>query len=414
MMQTDEADNQSKKCFLKENFGKSILPLSRLDNEIRPGGNPIEILLFYKKEISPSEIQKSFAKALQHYNLFSSRLIMIDRDTFALQYCTDGATLNILPSFSAASSRVRIHEIQERMIHVRTLPGEPLFALTVIPVQDGYFGGFSFSHAIGDGVSLILFLFSLGLIMAGKNFPLPSNQRLFTGKPLRVEQIEKSLIPPLHELNQRIQNRVRQADMKIYSTREYFSEEQLNAIKHQAKSAGKTYEISHNQIMTSLLLKKYHHDLLPDADRIRLRSPVNLREIHPDIDPCYIGNALFVSFTEFEKDEIDRMPVYEIACRFKKSIMQMRNENFVKKISYLSEYGIEFQHEALEKYLPHNSDIDIVSTNLTHINDLESLGLGSTMGSILYIGLPLQPCFTMLKEKSGSIFAQITGRYPFT
>jgi hypothetical protein len=108
------------------------------------------------------------------------------------------------------------------------------------------------------------------------------------------------------------------------------------------------------------------------------------------------------------------MPVYEIACRFKKSIMQMRNENFVKKISYLSEYGIEFQHEALEKYLPHNSDTDIVSTNLTHINDLESLGLGSTMGSILYIGLPLQPCFTMLKEKSGSIFAQITGRHPFT
>ena len=60
MMKMDEADNQSKKCFLKENFGKSILPLSLLDNEIRPGGNPIEILLFYKKETSLSEIQKSF------------------------------------------------------------------------------------------------------------------------------------------------------------------------------------------------------------------------------------------------------------------------------------------------------------------------------------------------------------------
>ena len=405
--------NGTIKTYLKSQLGKNILPLSILDNEIRPGGNPIEILLFYRKETSLSEIQKSFAKALQHYNLFSSRLIMIDQDTFALQYCTDGASLNILPSVNAASGRVRIQEIQKRMVHVKTLPGEPLFALTVVPVRDGYLGGFSFSHAIGDGVSLILFLFSLGLIMAGEHFPLPSSQRLFTGRPLSVDQIDKSFILPLHALNKKIKDKIRKANMQTYTTREYFSEEQLKAIKYQAKSAGEHYEISNNQIMTSLLLKKYHHHLLPDADRIRLRSPVNLREIHPDIDPCYIGNALFVSFTEFEKDEIDRMPVYEIACRFKKSIMQMRNENFVKKISYLSEYGIEFQHEALEKYLPHNSDTDIVSTNLTHINDLESLGLGSTMGSILYIGLPLQPCFTMLKEKNGSIFAQITGRHPF-
>ncbi len=401
--------NGTIKTYLKSHLGKNILPLSILDNEIRPGGNPIEILLFYKREVSVLNIQDSFRKAVEHYNLFSSRLIMMDHDQFALQYCSDGAVINLLPAVNETHDSIDIELIRKMMTHVKTLPGEPLFALTVVPVRDGYLGGFSFSHAIGDGVSLILFLFSLGLIMAGDHFPQPSSQRLFTGRPLSVEQIDKSFIPPLHALNKQIQDRVRQANVQTYTTREYFSEEQLKAIKHQAKSAGENHDISNNQIMTSLLLKKYHHNLLPDTDRIRLRSPVNFREIHPDIDPCYIGNALFVSFTEFEKDEIDRMPVYEIACRFKKSIMQMRNENFVKKISYLSEYGIEFQHEALEKYLPHNSDIDIVSTNLTHINDLESLGLGSTMGSILYIGLPLQPCFTMLKEKSGSIFAQITG-----
>jgi len=406
--------NETIKTYLKSNLGKNILPLSILDNEIRPGGNPIEILLFYKREVSVLNIQEGFRKAVEHYNLFSSRLIMMDHDQFALQYCSDGAVINLLPAVNETHDSIDIELVRKMMTHVKTLPGEPLFALTVVPVRDGYLGGFSFSHAIGDGVSLILFLFSLGLIMAGDHFPPPSSQRLFTGRPLSVEQIDKSFIPPLHALNKQIQDRVRQANVQTYTTREYFSEEQLKAIKHQAKSAGENHDISNNQIMTSLLLKKYHHDLLPDTDRIRLRSPVNFRDIHPDIDPCYIGNALFVSFTEFEKDEIDRMPVYEIACRFKKSIMQMRNENFVKKISYLSEYGIEFQHEALEKYLPHNSDIDIVSTNLTHINDLESLGLGSTMGSILYIGLPLQPCFTMLKEKSGSIFAQITGRYPFT
>ncbi len=413
MIEAYQTNNKSRKLFLEENLGKTILPLSILDNEIRPGGNPIEILLFYRREISVLKIQESFKKAVEHYNLFSSCLIRIDHDKFALQYCSDGAVIDIMPGVNETHDRMDIEHVGKMMMHVQTLPGEPLFALTVIPTKDGYLGGFSFSHAIGDGVSLILFLFSLGLIMADENFPLPSNQRLFTGKPVSLDQIEKSLIPPLNDLNKKIQNRVKQANVKTYAKREYFSDEQLNAIKNQAKSAGEKNEISNNQIITSLLLKKYHHALLPDAERIRLRSPVNFREIHPDIDPCYIGNALFVSFTEFQKDEIDSLSVHEIAYRFKESVVRMRNENFVKKISYLSEYGIEFQHEALENYLPHNTDTDIVSTNLTHINDLESLGLGANMGRILYMGLPLQPCFTMLKEKSGSILAQITGRYPF-
>lgn len=412
-MKADETGNEFKEVFLEENLGKNILPLSIFDNEIRPGGNPIEILLLYKKKTSPSQIRESFAKALEHYNLFSSRLIMIDRDKFALQYCTDGAIINILPPVNAASDGIDIHDVQKMMIHVKTLPGEPLFALTVIPVQDGYIGCFSFSHAIGDGISLILFMFSLGLMIAGKSFPLPSPQRLFTGNPVNFNKIDKLFIPSWHELSDKIKNRIQLTDMKTYSKREYFSDEFLNEIKNAAKSANDKYKISNNQIITSVLLKKYHHHLLPDADRIRLRSPINFREIHPDIDSLYIGNALFVSFTEFNKDEVDGLSVYEIARRFKESIVNMRNEAFVKEISYLSKYGIEFNHDVLEKYYSHNMDTDIVSTNLTHVNDLESLGLGSDRGSILYIGLPLQPCFTILKEKSGSIFAQVTGRYPF-
>ncbi|NMC86843.1 MAG: hypothetical protein GYA69_00110, partial [Candidatus Moranbacteria bacterium] len=148
--------NGTIKTYLKSQLGKNILPLSILDNEIRPGGNPIEILLFYKREVSVLNIQESFRKAVEDYNLFSSRLIMMDHDQFALQYCPDGAVINILPALPQTHDNVDIEHVRKMMTHVKTLPGEPLFALTVVPVRDGYLGGFSFSHAIGAGVSLIL------------------------------------------------------------------------------------------------------------------------------------------------------------------------------------------------------------------------------------------------------------------
>jgi hypothetical protein len=126
----------------------------------------------------------------------------------------------------------------------------------------------------------------------------------------------------------------------------------------------------------------------------------------------YIGNAYFDNIAEFTKDDIDKMSLYQIAYRLKESMINTRNENFIKEISYLSKYGIEFKTDVYKYYRSDNIDTDIVSSNLTHINDLESLGMGSNILSILYMSSPAQTGFTMLKEKSGRIFAQITSLYP--
>jgi len=165
--------------------------------------------------------------------------------------------------------------------------------------------------------------------------------------------------------------------------------------------------------MTAFLLKKYHDQVLPDTDRIRIKIPIDLREIYPGIDSMYIGNAVFDNFTEFTKDEINKKSIYEIAYCLKKSVINARNENYIKEISYLSEYGITFKEE-LFKTRPAfaNMDTDIVSSNMAHMNDLGALGIGEDKGHFVYIGIPTQTSFVMLKEKSGQIWAQITSRYP--
>ncbi len=397
--------------YVKNNYGKNILPFSIVENENMPGSNPIEVLFFYKKENYYLKFNETLDELIKHYNLFSSRLIMIDRDKFALQYCTDGVKRMMLPFINDTCNNINIEDIKHKMLHIKTLPGEPLLAVTAIPVKDGIFCGVSCSHGVADGISLLLFLFSWGCIAEGKKFPLPSTQRLYQGSPVDFDTIDKAFIPSLSELNNRIQNRIQEnKEVKLHYKREQFSDDFLDKIKGKENSK---IMISNNQIITSFLLKKYHDHIMPDTDRIRLRIPVDLREVHPAIDSLYVGNAYYVCIIEFTKDEINEMSIYQIAHRLKESISKARNKNFIQQIVYLSEYGIEFKPDIDKYYSSYNLHTDIVSTNLTHINDLESLGLGSNIGSVLYMGVTVQTSFVMLKEKSGRIFAEITSRYPF-
>lgn len=99
------------------------------------------------------------------------------------------------------------------------------------------------------------------------------------------------------------------------------------------------------------------------------------------------------------------MSLHQIAWCIKQSVVKSRDENSVKEISYLSEHGVEFSDNVLKNHIPPDMERDIVSINLTHLSDLESLGLGADIGSILYVSSgSVQANFTMLKEKSGRIF----------
>lgn len=411
-----EADHKAKMTCWGKYYGKNILPLSTFENENFPGTNPLEILVFYKKNFPILKLKEILFKTIEHYNLFSSRLIMIDDKKFALQYCTDGVIANPLPPVDARYEDIHTDDLMEKMVHVQTLPGEPLFAVTGIPIRDGILTGISCSHAVADGISLLLFLYAWVCMIEGKNFLLPSPQRLFKGQPIRSDQIDMALVPPLSSLSDEIRKKVETGtDSETFTAREYFTDDFLNQIKRETKPENAEHQVSNHQIMTSFLLKKYHHQILPNTDRIVLKNPINLRDIHPDIHPLYIGSANFNNFVEFTKDEIDRLSILQIALRIKESIAGMRNEQYARKIAYLSEYGVEINMDVFRKNRPpYNVESNVVSSNLTHLNDLESMLLGTDTASILHIGLAVQTGFTMVKKKNGHILAQITSRYPLT
>lgn len=405
--------NKEQMAYLEENMGKTILPLSNFENKIRLGTEAIEVLLYYKKDWTPQQYFEAFVQAANHFNLFSSRIIRIDDNKYALHYCSDGVQLHILSPVDETFDKINIDDIKKKIVKVKTLPGEPLLSLTVIPIKDGYLGGVSCSHAIGDGVSLTLFLYLWGCAIEGKDFPLlPSPQRLFKGNPIHSDKVDKAFLPSLYELSDEIQDRVKPSNIKLHIKREYFSDEFLNDIKNKAKSENEKYLISGNQIITSFLLKKYHNDILPNTKKIRLRTPIDLRGLHPDIDSLYIGNAYFDGITEFTKDEIDQMSVPQIAYRLKESIKDMRNEKCIKSMAYLSKYGVQLKDEVIEDYSHYNIDMDVVSSNLTHLEDISALGIGPDKGKFVYITTPVSTGFLMLKE-CGKIFVDMTSRYPF-
>jgi hypothetical protein len=309
---------------------------------------------------------------------------------------------------------INIDDVKKKIVKVKTLPGEPLLALTGIQIKDGWLGGVTCSHAVADGISLTLFLSIWGSIIEGMDVPPPSPQRLFKGNPVSSDKVDKVFTPPLCELSDKIQDRVK-SNMRRYIKREYFTDEFLQENKNKAKLENEKYIISSNQIITAFLIKKYHDVMLPDTDRIRLRSPINLRDVNPDIDPMYIGNAFLDLITEFTKDEINKMSIPQIAYRLKESINNARSENYIRKITFLSKYGeVEFNTDMIKDYSLINKDTDIVSSNLTHLSDLGTLGIGPDKGSFVNITTAVPTGFLMLKEQSGRIFVDITSKYPLT
>lgn len=403
--------NKEQIAYLEENYGKTILPLNIVENEDLLGTNSLEILFFWRRDSTALEGKESFLKAVEHYNLFSSRLIMIDDNKFALQYCTDGAGVHILPPINDTHDRMDIDDVRKMLVDVKTLPGEPLFALTLIKMTDGAFVGIHCSHAAGDAFSLIFLCFIWKCAIEGSDFPSPSTQRLFKGKPVFFNKIDKVFTPPLSALSDKIQNRIKSNDTKIYSKNEYFTDEYFNEIKNQAKAENDKYIISSHQIMTAFLLKKYHDSILPNTERIVLRTPINLRDVYSDLDPMYMGNAYFASLTEFTKDEINKMSISQIAYRLTESVNKTKDKDNIKKILYLSEYGIEFKPEVFKNYTSFNVETDISSTNLTQLSDPSSIGLDNSLVNILYMGSPAQNCFIMLNQKN-TLFAQVNSINP--
>ena len=405
--------NKEQMAYLEENMGKTILPFSNFENKIRLGTEPIEVLLYYKKDWTAQQYFEAFVKAANHYNLFSSRIIRIDDDKYALHYCTDGVQLHILPPIDETFDKINVEDIKKKIAKVKTLPGEPLLSLTVIKLKDGSLGGVSCSHAVCDGIIFILFLSLWGCFIEGTEPPQPSPQRLFKGKPISSDKIDKIFLPPLSELSDEIKERLKSADEKIYTKREYFPDELLEENKKKAKLENEKYNISNNQIINALILKNYHKQMLPNAGRIRLRTPINLRDVHPDIDSLYLGNAYFDSIAEFATDEMDKLSIYEIAYRLKESIAVMRDVEYIKGIASLSKYGIQLNSDLIENYSLYNIDTDMISANLAHLNDIATLGLGEDKGKFLYVTTPVHTGFVVLKETSGEIFADITSRFPF-
>ncbi len=404
--------SKGQKAYLEENMGKTILPFSNFENKIRLGTEAIEVLLYYKKDWTPQQYFEAFVKAANHFNLFSSRIIRMDDDKYALHYCTDGVQLHVLPPIDENFADVNIDEIKKKIVKVKTLPGEPLLSLTIVKLKDGSLGGVSCSHAVCDGIIFILFLSLWGCFIEGTEPHQPSPQRLFKGNPVSSNTIDKVFMPSLSELSDEIKERLKSVDEKIYTKREYFPDALLDDIKKKAKLENEKYNISNNQIMNALIMKNYHKQMLPNADRVRLRTPINLRDVHPDIDSMYLGNAYFDSIADFSKEEMDRLSIYEIAYRLKESIAVMRDVEYIKGIASLTQYGIQLKSDLIENYSLYNVETDMISANLAHLNDIATLGLPEEKGKFLYVTTPVHTGFVILKEESGKIFADITSRYP--
>lgn len=126
-------------------------------------------------------------------------------------------------------------KIRKEMVHVQTLPGEPLFAVTGIPFKNGILAGISCSHAVADGISLLLFLYAWMCITDGKIFFHRRPRDCFKARsPISIQQTKRLL--PLIRAERSNPEKVDIDNVaEIFTATEYFTDDFLNAIKAEAE-----------------------------------------------------------------------------------------------------------------------------------------------------------------------------------
>jgi len=188
---------------------------------------------------------------------------------------------------------VNIEDIKKKVVKVKHYPDEPLLSLTVIKLKDGSVGRSQLFTCRLRRHYVYPVPFSLGMFHRRHPTFATVSSKIIKGKPISSDKIDKVFIPSLSELSDEIKERLKSVDEKIYTKREYFPDELLDDIKKKAKLENEKYNISNNQIMNALILKNYYKQMLPGADKIRLRTPINLRDVHPDIDSMVSWQCVF-------------------------------------------------------------------------------------------------------------------------
>ena len=193
---------------------------------------------------------------------------------------------------------------------VRGLPGDPLLLGSLTPTTEGCVIGLSVSHIVADGMTIFIFFAIWTALMSGKKPPKPSDQRSF-----EQSRIVKNFRPLRVPLATRVQSR---NDMYSTLNQEYTFLSLPDSLTTKLLTEVGPESPALNHIVAAHLLRRFEPNILPDSEILRLRIPIDMRNLHPSIDPLYLGNAFFDAVIAFSRNELGEQSLSALAYQNRK------------------------------------------------------------------------------------------------
>ncbi|MGL3105064.1 acyltransferase [Bradyrhizobium sp. BR 1432] len=314
-----------------------------------------------------------FATALARSHRGSSELVPLQRPQRLIvrspvDWDPDSVTANHLPLFVTG---------------LDLGPGDPIFTATLTPVTGGAVIGLSMSHAVGDGYSFYLFMsYLLEQLAAAPQSRLSAEQQL--------DHIIRSNAPASQVASRQQDFRVKRA----FSVKA-FGREFLDSLR--AELATDQFVPTLNEALTAFLFHRYGPTLLRGATALRLRVPVNVRDVHPNIARTFIGNAFLESIVPVADVINSPSAARDTARRIHEAVASVRNPDYLSSAIHIRNDRIELS--APDSYI-FNNQADIVSTNYARM-PVHTIDLGKGPPVRIFCALTAPTGFVLVPTFDG-------------
>ena len=299
----------------------------------RPGTYTIQFLYKYNYHIDRFKLERAVSNLLKTYPLLGSRITPRGNSVFLEPFCR---------GISIKESRINsknLPEVSDDSFFdpVKNLPSEPLIKIKLNHVDDQTYLGLSFSHILGDGQSLVLFMKALACSYKGDLLPVINFDRRAVSDLKRSLDINpRSLFVNTGYCYPRPPNPKHSVEFF-----EYIDLNHVESLKSYCLER-KNIKLSKNVIIMSLLFKKYYEMTSKNPEgKYILRCPVDYRQRHTGIPNNYFGNAVTDAFIELSPEKIPSLSVEDIAVLMKSAIERIDKDRVENSLGALDSYRIK-------------------------------------------------------------------------
>jgi hypothetical protein len=233
-----------------------------------------------------------------------------------------------------------------------------LFAIKVTHFNNGMILIPKMSHLAGDGYSYFYFLSSLAILAQHTLIPSKSSlMQLFT-KPHHRRTTLKDFLFEGSGWDHPQQDAHFTMDVA-----EVLRKDVNVLIRNVVKS--KNFRVSTNDVLSAMVLKKLVAAQKEHKDEyVELTIPIDVRRAVKEYGRKFFGNGIMLHRTKLKKDDIDHLPIDELAIQIRQSMPTVSTQSYTEYLSRLEESIAMGKAEKLRPFDPRSG---FLVTNLSRL-----------------------------------------------